>query len=98
MLDITIPELKVQLEKLKKEKENLDNILETIKKDTSGLKDDWNTMTSESVFTNFDEMYQGYSDIVVNIEKDIKHIEDVIRKYEEAETAINREIDNQVAV
>lgn len=85
-----------QVSSLVKERDNLARILEDIKKKNNILKESWETRTSESVFTNFNDMYVGFQQLIDNLNADIKFLNNTISKYNEYEEQANNEIDKNI--
>lgn len=93
---IDTDELAAQVEKLKKERDLLNDYLEQIEKNTNILKDHWDTKTSESVFYNFEDMYKGFNEFVGNLNSDIEFLEKIIADYKTYELIANKEIDETI--
>lgn len=95
---IDTDKLNEQLNRLKKEREKLNNQLESIKKETNNLKNYWETKTSNSVFSNFEELYDGFQEQIESFDGDIAFLESSIKNYNEYEEKANKQIDEKIAI
>ena len=90
--------LSQELAKLTKKKEELNEILDKIKEKNEELKDCWETDTSESVFTNFEDFFKYYQNCVTNLQNDIQFLDTTIKNYKEFESKTNKEINEKIAL
>lgn len=89
--------LNQQITNLKKERDNLNTILENIKKSNEVLRDSWDSKTSESVFNNFKDMYVGYQELMDDLNKDITFLEGVIADFKSNEEQTNKKIEAEIS-
>lgn len=72
--NINTEALSGDIEKIKKERENLINFLEGLKKNNNILRDYWETRTSEEVFENFSGFYKYVEEIINDLDNDCKFL------------------------
>ena len=72
--NINTEALSGDIEKIKKERENLINFLEGLKKNNNILRDYWETRTSEEVFENFNGFYKYVEEIINDLDNDCKFL------------------------
>lgn len=89
--------LNQQITNLKKERDNLNTILENIKKSNEVLRDSWDSKTSESVFNNFKDMYVGYQELMDDLNKDITFLEGVVADFKSNEEQTNKKIEAEIS-
>ncbi len=89
--------LNQQITNLKKERDNLNTILENIKKSNEVLRDSWDSKTSESVFNNFKDMYVGYQELMDDLNKDITFLEGVVDDFKSNEEQTNKKIEAEIS-
>ena len=88
-----------ELETIKNKREELNNILTELKKNNNELKDCWETKTSESVFTSFEEMFYGeFQSQIEGLDEDITFLEATIENYKQNEAETNKIIDENIVV
>ena len=96
-LDIDLDALKEQVKIIKEKKERLNEIYLNLKKNNEALKDNWNSKTSEVVFNNFEEFYNGFSNQLNDLQNDINYLNIIIDKYKTFEAKSNKTIDEKIA-
>lgn len=95
---IDTDKLTEQLNRLIKERDKLNTQLENIKKETNNLKNYWDSKTSNSVFSNFEELYNGFQAQIDSFNGDIAFLESSIKNYNEYEEKANKQIDEKIAI
>lgn len=85
------------VDKINKEKENLQNILNELKNKNEVLKEYWVTQTSEEVFSNFHGFYKLIEEIISDLEEDSKFLnKDVIEPYLTFEEKASNTIESEL--
>lgn len=72
--NINTEALSNDIEKIKKERKDLIDLLEQLKKNNNVLRDYWETRTSEEIFTNFDGFYKFVESIINELDNDCKFL------------------------
>ena len=90
--------LTVQLNRLIKVRDKLKEMLDNIRKENNILKDHWESKTSNSVFTNFEDFYVGFQGQIENLDSDIAFLESTITNYKNYEAQANKHIDENIAI
>ena len=92
-------ELLNEIIKIKQKRDELNNIYEELKKNNNILKESWETQTSESVFSNFKDLfYTEFEKQISDIDEDIHFLEETIKNYKKNENETNKEIDENISV
>ena len=88
-----------EVEVIKEKREELNNILDELRKNNNILKEHWETQTSDSVFSSFEEAYYAeFEKQIKDIDEDILFLEETINNYKNNESQTNKEIDENIAV
>lgn len=95
-IDIELDVAKDLKEKIREQIINLENILEEIKNDTNGVKEYWESSTSNSVYENFEEMYKGFSSIIEGFKKTYNYLVYIINYCIEVDTKIARDAEEKL--
>ena len=89
----------IEISTLKSKREELNNILEDLKKNNNNLKEHWESKTSESVFLNFENsFYNEFQKHITDLDEDIKFLEETVENYKKNEDQTNKEIDEKIIV
>lgn len=92
-------ELLNEIIKIKQKRDELNNIYEELKKNNNILKESWETQTSESVFSNFEDLfYTEFEKQISDIDEDVHFLEETIKNYKKNENETNKEIDENISV
>lgn len=98
-VDIDTEKLATEIEKVKKAKDYLKDVLDKIKKENDELKDYWSSKTATSVFEGFEDFYKEYKNDILLLENDIAFLEEVVNKsYQIEDENINKAIDDNIAI
>ena len=97
-LKIDTNALSQEVDKIKAKRERLYEIYTELKKNNEALKDNWNSKTSEVVFTNFEDFYVGFQNQLTNLQNDINFLNALIEKYKEFENTNDKVIDENIAI
>ena len=98
-VDIDTEKLATEIEKVKKAKDYLKDVLDKIKKENDELKDYWSSKTATSVFEGFENFYKEYKNDILLLENDIAFLEEVVNKsYQIEDENINKAIDDNIAI
>ena len=97
-LKIDTNALSQEVDKIKAKRERLYEIYTELKKNNEALKDNWNSKTSEVVFTNFEDFYVGFQNQLTNLQNDIDFLNALIEKYKEFENTNDKVIDENIAI
>jgi uncharacterized protein YukE len=97
-LNIDTNALLEEVEKIRAKRERLNEIYTSLKKNNEVLKDNWNSKTSEVVFTNFEDFYTGFQNQLDNLQNDIDFLNALIEKYKEFESKNSQVIDEKITV
>ncbi len=84
-IEIDTKQLALEIEKLKEIKSNLDEIFESIEKDTTALNDYWSSKASDTVQESFIDFYKKVEKTKNNIASDIAFLENVVKAKHEKE-------------
>ena len=96
---INVETIVEEIEKIKNEKTNLQEVLDDLNKKTDSLKDYWKTRTSDEVFSTFAEFKKHFEEVIESLENDIDFLEKTVKaSYETNEETTNKEIDNNIAI
>ena len=93
-ININTEKLNVQVDKMKKINQNIESILDEMKKNIIELKDSWSSKTSNIVFEDFEREYKNYEAIKKQNTEDIMFLENVIAKYSQMDDSIKNNSDN----
>ena len=98
-VDIDTEKLATEIEKVKKAKGYLKDVLDKIKEENDELKDYWSSKTATSVFEGFEDFYKEYKNDILLLENDIAFLEEVVNKsYQIEDENINKAIDDNIAI
>ena len=87
-----------EVEKIKAKRKRLEEIYNALKKNNEELKNNWNSKTSDVVFSNFESFYNGYQEQLNNFQNDIDFLNTVIDKYKEFEDKNIQVTDEKIAI
>ena len=90
--------LSQEITKITNKRDRLNEIYNELKRNNEELKNNWNTKTSEIVFSNFELFYTGFEVQLDNLKNDIDFLNVLITKYEEFNNKNSQEIDNKIAI
>ena len=98
-VDIDTEKLATEIEKVKKAKDYLKDVLDKIKKENDELKDYWSSKTATSVFEGFENFYKEYKNDILLLENDIAFLEEIVNKsYQIEDKNISQAIDDNIAI
>ena len=98
-IDIDTDQLEAELNKIKEIKKKLDDVFQSIQKDTNELNDYWDSKTSKKVQDDFIEFYKKVEKTKNNIASDIAFLENtVMAKHDKEMERENTIIDERIAV
>ena len=89
--------LKEEMNKIKKEKKELETLFEEIKSEMTLVKDHWDSETSDEVYYHYDDFKEYFQGIISSLEEDIKFLNNAINDYEIAEYNAKRAIEDKIA-
>ena len=95
-ININISLVKEEITKISEQKKELETILDDIDKKVEILKEQWDSATSEEVYTYYEDFKKFYKDIVTSLESDIDFLNDTVDGYETSNDNSNKEIDNKL--
>lgn len=91
--------LSSEIEKLNIITGQMDELFCSIKKNTDSLHDVWETRTSASVFSEFEQFYKLCDNVKVTNENDAKFLKNIVNSgYENLEDNTNTIIDTNIAI
>lgn len=92
-----IDEVKTEIKKIDSKKKELEAVLNRLNTQISGLKNYWQTGTSDVVYEGFEEFKNYFEEVIKFFDNDVKYLNGVIEGIEEFETAANTTIEDRLA-
>lgn len=98
-ISINVESIVTETEKIKKEKKNLEDVLNNLYKQTDALKEYWQTRTSDEVFSSFSDFKKHFENVINYLSNDIDFLEKTVKaSYETNEELTNKEIDSNITI
>lgn len=98
-IELDTDKLQTEIDRLKNVKKNLDEIFEKVEKDTTNLKDIWESKTSDTVQEAFNDYYKNVEKTKNNIASDIAFLESAVKAAQiKEEERQNKVIDENIAL
>ncbi len=98
-ISINVESIVTETEKIKKEKKNLEDVLNNLYKQTDALKEYWQTRTSDEVFSSFSDFKKHFENVINYLSNDIDFLEKTVKaSYQTNEELTNKEIDSNITI
>lgn len=98
-IDIDTAALQEQINNINDVVDDLSFILESVKKDTDGLENDWISKTSFSTCEGFKKHYEDFQNAIDTLRGDASFLSNVASgNYEEIDSKTNSNVDNNIAI
>lgn len=89
--------LNQEVEKINKINKQLEDIFSSIKNETEGLKDYWNSKTSEEIFISFEGLYKFLESTKTKNNEIVEFLKNVILQNQDLEDKTNSSIETNLA-
>ena len=98
-LNIDTEKLEYEIEKMRQIEKTLEEVYEQIEKETTTLKDYWESKTADSVQESFIDFYKKVEKSKNNLASDIAFLENAVKeRHEEEEKQENKTIDRRFTI
>ena len=95
-INIDLSLVKDEATKISEQKKELETILDEITEKVELLKEEWDSATSEEVYTYFEDFKTFYNDIITYLDNDITFLNDTVSGYETNNDNSNEVIEDKL--
>lgn len=98
-LNIDSSKLSLEIEKLNEVSRDLEDLLSKLKNENSILRENWETNTSEQVYSEFETFYKVLESIKTTNDNDVSFLQGVVNdSYTQFDSNTNKLVDNNIAI
>ena len=92
-----IDEVKSEIKNIDDKKKELEAVLNKLNTEINGLKNYWQSGTSEVVFEGYEEFRAYFEGVIKFFDNDVKYLNGVLEGIEEFESAANATMEDKLA-